>query len=438
MNSSGDLHSQRFAVIPIALLPISSHAKRRNAIARMGVQRYFNANGSVAGGMKRAANGDVRNHAESEGKADGNLQARSHLLVQLRVQRQAHPESTKQGNPRVARQMEAAHRTSLAKGEVGIREKKSAPTLAEFARTQFLPWAEVTFTAKSKTWLFYRNGVRRLLDSLSLASSKLDAISGEQIAVYVAGRQADKMQISSINRELQVLRRLLRLAVEWGTVVTVPKVTLLRGERHRERVVTAREEATYLTVAPEPLASIAALLVDSGMRPEECFRLRWEAITWTNGRRGAVLVTHGKTPAARRMLPMTPRVRAILENRWVAAHKPEEGWVWAAPTRSGHVEPSTIRKQHAKTFKALAEQAKNADEKAVRPFVLYDLRHTFLTRLGESGCNVWTLARIAGHSSITMSARYVHPSEDAVLKAMSGMNKAQTNFPGARPARLPS
>ena len=33
-------------------------------------------------------------------------------------------ESTKQGSDKVARQMEAAHRTTLAKGEVGIREKK--------------------------------------------------------------------------------------------------------------------------------------------------------------------------------------------------------------------------------------------------------------------------------------------------------------------------
>jgi hypothetical protein len=33
-------------------------------------------------------------------------------------------ESTKQGNDKVARQMESAHRTSLAKGEVGIRDKK--------------------------------------------------------------------------------------------------------------------------------------------------------------------------------------------------------------------------------------------------------------------------------------------------------------------------
>lgn len=332
-------------------------------------------------------------------------------------------ESTKQGNPRVARQMEAAHRTSLAKGEVGIREKKHVPIMSEFVRKQFLPWAEVTFAAKYKTWLWYRNGARRILDYAELAGSKLDSISGEQIAGYVARRQINGMEISSINRELQALRRMLHLAVEWGVIAAAPKVTLLRGERRRDRVVTRREEAKYLAAASEPLASIATVLVDSGMRPEECFRLCWESIIWTNGRHGSMLVTHGKTAAARRMLPMSPRVRTILRSRWEAAGKPEEGWVWVAPTQSGHVEPSSVRKQHANTFKTLAKQARKDDEKSIRPFVFYDLRHTFLTRLGESGCNVWTLARIAGHSSIAMSARYVHPSEDAVMIAMSELEQ---------------
>lgn len=40
-------------------------------------------------------------------------------------------------------------------------------------------------------------------------------------------------------------------------------------------------------------------------------------------------------------------------------------------------------------------------------------------KLSASGCDVWTLARIAGHSSISISASYVHPSEDAVLTAMA-------------------
>src|SRR5438270_9470049 len=78
-------------------------------------------------------------------------------------------ESTKQGNDKIARQMESAHRTSLAKGEVGIREKKIAPTLHEFASRQLLLWAETTFAGKPKTWLYYRNGARRLLESPFLA-----------------------------------------------------------------------------------------------------------------------------------------------------------------------------------------------------------------------------------------------------------------------------
>jgi integrase len=96
-----------------------------------------------------------------------------------------------------------------------------------------------------------------------------------------------------------------------------------------------------------------------------------------------------------------------------------EGWIWAAPTRSGHVESSSLKKQHRQVFKTLAEQAQKNNQKPIRRFVLYSLRHTFLTRLGESGCDVWTLASIAGHSDIRMSARYVHPSEDAVLTAMA-------------------
>jgi integrase len=184
-------------------------------------------------------------------------------------------------------------------------------------------------------------------------------------------------------------------------------------------VVAREEEAKYLSAAPEPVASIATVLCDTGLRPEECFRLRWEAITWVNGRHGTLLVTHGKTAAARRVLPMTPRVRSILETRWEAAGKPVEGWIWVAPTRSGHIESSSLKKQHAKAFKTLREEAAKNNEQPIRPFMLYSLRHTFLTRLGESGCDAWTLARIAGHSNVSMSSRYVHPSEDAVLTAMS-------------------
>jgi integrase len=330
-------------------------------------------------------------------------------------------ESTKQGNDRVARQMEAAHRTSLAKGEVGIRDKRPAVTLREFIDLRFEPWAKSTFEKTSpKTWFdYYRVGLRNITAHDPLADAKLDEITSETISGFAAHRQAQGLQVSTVNSSLQVLRRVLRIAVEWEALKAAPRVRMLPGERHRERVVGPLEEAKYLVAASGPLAAIAAVLVDTGLRPEECFRLQWESITWLNGRYGTLLVTHGKTAAARRVLPMTPRVRNILESRWEAAGKPAEGWVWPAPTRSGHVGSSSLKKQHRKALKL----------SSVRPFVLYSLRHTFLTRLGESGCDAWTLARIAGHSSIAMSGRYVHPSEDAVLTAMSrlgGHNSGHT------------
>jgi integrase len=320
-------------------------------------------------------------------------------------------ESTKQGNHKVARQMEAVHRTSLAKGEVGIRDKKPAPTLAEFCQRRIAPWAE-SATCR-KTWVdYYRPGLRNIEAYKPLAGLRLDQITSEHAADFAAWRLSQGLQVSSVNSSLQILRRVLRLAVEWAVIERAPKIKLLPGEKHREHVVATDEEGRYLAAASELLASVAGVLIDTGMRPDECFRLRWEAITWSNGRNGTLLVTHGKTAAARRVLPMTPRVSALLKERWEAAERPVEGWVWPAPTRSGHIESSSLKKQHRRALRL----------SGVRPFVLYSLRHTFLTRLGESGCDAWTLARIAGHSAVSISSRYVHPSEDAVLAAVDKLS----------------
>jgi integrase len=133
---------------------------------------------------------------------------------------------------------------------------------------------------------------------------------------------------------------------------------------------------------------------------------------------------------------MSPRVRHVLHAKWEAASKPDEGWVWPAGTASGHIEVSSIRHQHETVFKTIAKQAKDK-ERPLRSFMLYSLRHTFLTRLGQSGLDVWTLARIAGHSSIAISARYVHPSEDAVLDAISRLGGHKIRHTEQSPAQLP-
>ena len=106
---------------------------------------------------------------------------------------------------------------------------------------------------------------------------------------------------------------------------------------------------------------------------------------------------------------MTQRVRELLSFRVEAMGNPQEGWMFPADTKSGHIEP--LKSQHAKALKL----------SKVKPFVLYSLRHTMLTRLGQSGADPFTIQKIAGHSSITISTRYVHPTPEMVEKAFAGL-----------------
>ena len=62
----------------------------------------------------------------------------------------------------------------------------------------------------------------------------------------------------------------------------------------------------------------------------------------------------------------------------------------------------------------------------VKAFEPYCLRHTALTRLAEAGCDAFTLARIAGHSSITITQRYCHPQAEAVEAAFGRLGGIQT------------
>ena len=95
-------------------------------------------------------------------------------------------ESTKQTNKRVAEQIEAAHKTSLAKGEVGIRDRKPVPTLRDFASNDFLPHCRATFPAKKNTLSYYENGTAHLLEYRRLAAEPLDSVTNEIISPILA------------------------------------------------------------------------------------------------------------------------------------------------------------------------------------------------------------------------------------------------------------
>src|SRR5271154_6594287 len=81
--------------------------------------------------------------------------------------------STKQGNPRTARQIEAAHRTALAKGEVGITEAKIAPMFADRAK-RFVAHCETRHENKPQTVKFYAEKLTKILRYAPIGSARAD------------------------------------------------------------------------------------------------------------------------------------------------------------------------------------------------------------------------------------------------------------------------
>ena len=338
-------------------------------------------------------------------------------------------ESTKISNRRVAEQIEAARRTQLAKGEVGIQDRKPAPTLKEFA-PRFERAVEIQCAEKPLTVEFYKAKLKTLLAHEELASRRVDAIDESVIEQYVQSRARVKsrrkkvLAPGSINRELATLRRLLRLAHEWKEIPRIPRIHLLRGERNREFVLSPAQEPAYLAVCPTPLADVAVLLLDTGLRLGEAVSLEWPQVKLEpaqGAKFGYLTVLSGKAKNRKsRNVPVSERVVAVLK-KWEPA---EKGRVFHREDGSPLTD-SQLDQQHADVRKLL---------KLPSDFVLHSLRHTFGTRLGESGADAFTIMRLMGHSTVTISQRYVHPSPEAVELAYErltalNLKRVPTNSP---------
>ncbi len=352
-------------------------------------------------------------------------------------------ESTRQGNPRTARQMEAARRTQILKGEVGIHDKPPAPTFQDFSE-RFLDWIATEKAAKPKTVQFYRDCVKQILKFDKIRLTLIDRVDEALIAEYTKWRTAQTRRfavrlkdgrctlgdtlrpvaVASVNRELATVRRMLNVARTWKEVSIVPVIKLLPGERTHERVLTHAEESRYLEAAPLLLRQFATVMLDTGMRPEEVCRMRWEYVHLepVNGSRfGYVHNPHGKTKQAKRNLPLTARAQAVLSMRYEGNEPPKQGYVFEG-TEDGHVPYSTIDSQHARALAAMT---------GVPHFRMYDLRHTFLTRLGEVNTDPYTIQKIAGHSTITMTQRYVHPTPERVEESFARLQEYNRTKRGA-------
>lgn len=313
--------------------------------------------------------------------------------------------STRATDSKTARAIEGKLRAEMAKGNWYLLEKKPAPTLSQFLKREFLPYVETKCADKENTLAYYRAGEARLQAS-DLVALRLDEITDQHAGQFA--KRWECFKPTTVNCGLRTLRRALSLAYEWGKLDRKPKITLAKGERQRDRVLSDDEARRYLASCPQPWKDVATLMLGTGTRPGECYALRWEHVLLI-GQGGLFQIVQGKTKAARRMLPMVPAVYQALKARNEAQGSSREGWVFPTGSVSGHLEESVAKLYHAKALKA----------SKVKPFEPYCLRHTALTNLAKAGVDAFTLARIAGHSRISTTERYIHPQAEAIEQAFA-------------------
>jgi len=316
--------------------------------------------------------------------------------------------STRQSDRRVARQMEAAHRTALAKGEVGILERRPAPTLGDFSQ-RFLDNTGLgrRRAPRESTVMFYAECMNQILSYEPLAGAKLGAITPELVEKFIKSRRAG-LSPSRVNGLLRTLRRCLQVALDLDMIVKVPKITLLQGERERDFVLSPEQERVYLSTCPQPLADMTVFSLETGLRLGEACNLLWRDIHLepVNGSRfGFVHVTISKTRYGQRDIPLTERASTMLKAR---QDKTRSVWVFENDEGSGPLSKSTVCHQHIERRRLL---------KMPKGFVIHSLRHSMLTRLGASGADVFLIKKIAGHSSVTVSEKYIHPVPRSVEAA---------------------
>ncbi|MEO8430088.1 MAG: site-specific integrase [Acidobacteriota bacterium] len=323
---------------------------------------------------------------------------------EFRIENRRVRESTKQNSRKVAETMADARKSELAAGGIGVARRRSAPTLKAF-RDRFVTSRKAECTAS--TIAYYEKHLDRLCEGIA---EPLDRIDKTRIQDYVNGRLAEGCNVGYLNRDLAVLRTLLRYAEGEGVLRSVPSVRLLKGEKSRDYVVSADTEAAYLAVAPQPLNDLFVLLIDTGLRLGEALALTWTDIELPAApgcKHGVLRVREGKSKAARRVVPLTRRVHLMLAGR------SGSGFVFESRTGGAYTK-TTMDHLHVKVRAGLG---------IGKEFVLHNCRHTFLTRLASTNLNPFAFRALAGHSDLRITDRYVHTSNEAAGYALAALDE---------------
>ena len=304
---------------------------------------------------------------------------------------------------RDAQQIENVRKAAVYKGEVGIFAKKTVPTVREFQK-RFVQ--EVSSHVSAATLGMYEDSYNRLLLFPTIADAELTDINFEKIEAFT--RHGLKTQErATVNHSLRVLRRALRLAAKLGIMPAAPQIGMLANENKRDFVLSYSAEEAYLKACPAFLRTFAVLDLETGCRLAELTGIRWTDIDW---QARTVYVAGTKTPNSRRTLPLTARALEVLKELKRVSQcdhvLSSPRWPGKPASRNG------LQHAHEDVRKAAG---------LPEDFVLHSLRHTFCTRLAESGCDVYTLMKLAGHANLATSQRYIHNAGFSTSKAVQDL-----------------
>ncbi|MCC7307246.1 MAG: site-specific integrase [Acidobacteria bacterium] len=334
-----------------------------------------------------------------------------------------------------------AFRTRLRNEGVGFLEKKDYPTFRQ-AMADFLEWS--ASRQKANTTVRYKTASKALI--AHFGNVRLNLIGKTQIEMFVTRRSSQfgtaggarpktgkrkrlKRQISSatVNRELACLKKMFSNLVADGVLSANPArfVEFLKEENESGRVLDRQEERLYLSCASQPLRDYAILLIETGVRPNELTRLGVRDVH-LDIERPYLVITDGKTKAARRSIPLSTRAAEVLTDRLANA---KGKYVFAGGRRGDDPDSPAIKFSNAHYGALKRSKIDGANRTGTEgSCTLYSFRHTFATRFLESRPgDLLTLAALLGHSSLRMVMRYAHPSDNHKFEAIRSMEERPAN-----------
>ena len=284
-------------------------------------------------------------------------------------------------------------------------ELSAAPTLGQVAQ-EYLDFKR----GKGKRSIRQDEQILGKLTARLGAETPLGELTAQRIAQYDRDRVGEKSKLgravtpSTVNRELSILRHLLRLAEEWGHIGKVPKIRLAREPEGRLRFLTEDEILRLLAACAAKatkspyLLPIVILALHTGMRKGEILGLAWERVDFARG----IMRLEQTKSGRRREIPMNQAVYDALS---------------ALP--GPKVEGVVFRKRDGRAWGNIRTAFEDACREAqVEDFRFHDLRHTFASWLMMKGRSLKEVQELLGHRDFTMTLRYAHLSPDRLREAV--------------------